>query len=119
MTKIQTTLLDLCAQQRFVFWHNTDASFADDSHWLFYSQQPQPAPEDDWLLDVRLRGKAFHADEVSLQLEELGLHTLSLHGHLKTRAAFGFFEDGDDLFIAKTGLAHAGSLAVMPTNSLV
>lgn len=116
--KIQTTLLDLCAQHRFVFWHDTDASFADelpglpdinvihvdrepalaiklavesaadDSHWLFYSQQPQPAPEDDWLLDVRLRGKAFHADEVSLQLEELGLHTLSLRGYLKTRAAF-------------------------------
>lgn len=49
-----------------------------ESKWLFYSQQAEPAPEHDWLLDVRLRAKAFHADEASSQLEELGLQTISL-----------------------------------------
>ena len=33
-SKIQTTLLDLCAQHRFVFWHDTDASFADELRGL-------------------------------------------------------------------------------------
>ncbi|AZN35881.1 hypothetical protein [Iodobacter ciconiae] len=44
-----------------------------DSKWLFYSQQEQPVPEDDWLLDVRMRAKPFHVDEASIQLEELDL----------------------------------------------
>jgi len=61
---------------------------AADSKWLFYSQQTEPAPEHDWLLDVRLRAKAFHADEASSQLEELGLQTISLRAHLKLRASF-------------------------------
>ncbi len=56
--------------------------------WLFYSQQPVPAPDQDWLLDIRMRSKPFFADETSMQLEELGLHTLSLRAHLKARAQF-------------------------------
>ncbi len=59
-----------------------------NSKWLFYSQKPVPATENDWLLDVRMRSKAFFADETSMQLEELGLHTLSLRSHLKTRSSF-------------------------------
>lgn len=58
------------------------------SKWLFYSQLPVPAIEHDWLLDIRMRAKPFYADEVSIQLEELGLHTLSLRSHLKSRAQF-------------------------------
>lgn len=61
---------------------------SSESKWLFYSQQAEPAPEHDWLLDVRLRAKAFHADEASSQLEELGLQTISLRAHLKLRASF-------------------------------
>lgn len=119
-SKLLQSLLAQFSQQRFVFWHDTDASFADvvsaldapdlrvvqvdstpalglkreieqaptGSKWLFYSQQEEPAPEDDWLLDVRLRAKAFHADEASSQLEELGLQTISLRAHLKLRASF-------------------------------
>lgn len=117
-SKIQQSLRAHFNEHRFVFWHDTEASYADelaafsgvqivyldtepalavkqavdqaalDSQWLFYSQQSEPAPEDDWLLDVRLRGKAFHADVVSMQFEELGLQNLSLRNHLKERAAF-------------------------------
>jgi uncharacterized protein (TIGR02687 family) len=40
------------------------------------------------LLDARLRGKAFSADSASMQLDELGLSSRVLHGHLKQRAKF-------------------------------
>ncbi|WP_348944740.1 BREX-1 system phosphatase PglZ type A [Chitinibacter sp. FCG-7] len=118
MTKIQQSLFSQFEQHRFVFWHDIEANFASeltglgditivqldstpalavkldierapaDSKWLFYSQQAQPAPEDDWLLDVRMRAKPFHADEASIQLEDLGLHTVSVRAHLKERSAF-------------------------------
>ena len=58
------------------------------SKWLFYSQRPVPVADQDWLLDIRMRSKPFFADETSMQLEELGLHTLSLRAHLKTRSQF-------------------------------
>jgi uncharacterized protein (TIGR02687 family) len=58
------------------------------SKWLFYSQRPVPVADQDWLLDIRMRRKPFFADETSMQLEELGLHTLSLRSHLKARAQF-------------------------------
>ena len=59
-----------------------------DSRWLVYATADCPAPEDDWLLDARLRGKAFSADSASMQLDELGLSSRVLHGHLKQRAKF-------------------------------
>jgi uncharacterized protein (TIGR02687 family) len=58
------------------------------SRWLVYAPNECPAPEDDWLLDARLRGKAFSADSASMQLDELGLSSRVLHGHLKQRAKF-------------------------------
>lgn len=58
------------------------------AQWLFYAPFPEPAPSADWLLDARLRGKAFSADTASMQLDELGLSTLALRGHLKRRAKF-------------------------------
>ena len=56
--------------------------------WLLYSNQPEPEPTKDWLLDVRLRSKSFRADSTSILLEDLGLSTQSLRGHLKDRAKF-------------------------------
>ena len=56
--------------------------------WLLYSNQPEPEPSKDWLLDLRLRSKVFHADPVSILLEDLGLSTLSLRSHLKERSKF-------------------------------
>jgi hypothetical protein len=119
-SKILTALKTLFESQRFVFWHDDDAHFAEEaaaleghnihvvntettpslklkidieqsdptSKWLFYSQRPVPVADQDWLLDIRMRSKPFFADETSMQLEELGLHTLSLRSHLKARAQF-------------------------------
>ena len=55
---------------------------------LLYSNQPEPEPSKDWLLDVRLRSKVFRADSASILLEDLGLTTLSLRSHLKERGKF-------------------------------
>jgi hypothetical protein len=41
---------------------------APDQRWLFYSNQPEPEPSKDWLLDVRLRSKIFRADSTSILL---------------------------------------------------
>lgn len=59
-----------------------------DQRWLLYSNQPEPEPAKDWLLDVRLRSKVFRADSTSILLEDLGLTTISLRTHLKERAKF-------------------------------
>jgi hypothetical protein len=56
--------------------------------WLLYSNQPEPEPTRDWLLDVRLRSKSFRADSTSILLEDLGLITQSLRGYLKERGKF-------------------------------
>ncbi len=61
---------------------------APEQHWLLYSNQPEPEPSKDWLLDVRLRSKSFRADSTSILLEDLGLTTISLRTHLKERAKF-------------------------------
>lgn len=55
---------------------------------LIYSTRPEPEPSDDWLLDVRLRSKAFRADTTSILLEDLGLTTQALRHHLKERSKF-------------------------------
>ena len=55
---------------------------------LLYSNEPEPEPSKDWLLDVRLRSRVFRADSASILLEDLGLSTLSLRSHLKERAKF-------------------------------
>ena len=59
-----------------------------NQRWLLYSNQPEPEPAKDWLLDVRLRSKVFRADSTSILLEDLGLTTMSLRAHLKERAKF-------------------------------
>ena len=56
--------------------------------WLLYSNQAEPVPAKDWLLDVRMRSKSFRADSVSILLEDLGLTTQVLRQHLKERAKF-------------------------------
>jgi uncharacterized protein (TIGR02687 family) len=56
--------------------------------FLFYSNQPEPEQADDWLLDVRLRGKSFRADSASILLEDLGLASQQLRAHLKGRGKF-------------------------------
>jgi uncharacterized protein (TIGR02687 family) len=59
-----------------------------DQCWLLYSTQPEPDPNKDWLLDIRLRSKSFKADSTSILLDDLGLVSQTLRGHLKERAKF-------------------------------
>ena len=56
--------------------------------FLLYSAKPEPEPTSDWLLDVRLRSKNFHADSASILLEDLGLISQRLRTHLKDRSKF-------------------------------
>lgn len=56
--------------------------------WLLYSPTSEPEPAQDWLLDIRLRAKSFRADSASILLDELGLSSQTLRGHLKERAKF-------------------------------
>ncbi len=59
-----------------------------DQRWLLYSPQVEPNPNHDWLLDIRLRSKAFKADSTSILLDDLGLSTQTLRGYLQDRAKF-------------------------------
>lgn len=56
--------------------------------WLLYAPKTEPEPAKDWLLDIRLRSKAFHADPASIHLEDLELTSLALRPHLKARSKF-------------------------------
>jgi uncharacterized protein (TIGR02687 family) len=56
--------------------------------FLLYSVKAPPEPANDWLLDIRLRSKSFHADNASILLEDLGLSSKQLRTHLKERAKF-------------------------------
>ena len=56
--------------------------------FLIYSNRPEPEPKLDWLLDIRLRSKAFKADATSILLDDLGLASPTLSPYLKTRAKF-------------------------------
>jgi len=61
---------------------------APRGRFLVYSVKPAPDPANDWLLDIRLRSRSFHADNASILLEDLGLTSLQLRAHLKERAKF-------------------------------
>jgi hypothetical protein len=58
------------------------------ARFLLYSAKPVPDPASDWLLDIRLRSRSFHADNASILLEDLGLTSQQLRAHLKERAKF-------------------------------
>ena len=61
---------------------------APRAKFLLYSAKPVPDPASDWLLDIRLRSRSFHADNASIMLEDLGLNSQQLRAHLKERAKF-------------------------------
>jgi uncharacterized protein (TIGR02687 family) len=82
--RVQLVRLDQCAALRV----KADIERQPAQRWLLYSNQPEPEPAADWLLDVRLRAKTFRADSTSILLEDLGLSSLSLAPHLKLRHRF-------------------------------
>jgi uncharacterized protein (TIGR02687 family) len=59
-----------------------------DGRYLLYAPAPPPAPEDDWLLDIRLYSGGFSADRASMLLADLKLTQVSLRAHLAERARF-------------------------------
>lgn len=61
---------------------------AQQKAWLFYSTQPEPVFEDDWLLNIRLQAKTFYADATSMQMDALGLQNHAVRDHLKQREKF-------------------------------
>lgn len=56
--------------------------------YLLYSAAEEPAFENDWLLDMRLYGRAFRADRASILLTELGLTRQQLRTHIALRRKF-------------------------------
>ena len=56
--------------------------------YILYAPYAEPAPEDDWLLDIKLYSYIFHADQASILLKELNLEHQSLRPYLKERKAF-------------------------------
>ncbi|AJY50827.1 BREX-1 system phosphatase PglZ type A [Halomonas sp. KO116] len=59
-----------------------------DTPTLLYFPYAEPAPEDDWLLDIKLYSGRFYADRVSMIFNELGLTRHVLREHLAQRQAF-------------------------------
>ena len=56
--------------------------------YILYAPYAEPAPEKDWLFDIRLYSYTFHADPASILLKELNLGHHSLRPYLKDRKAF-------------------------------
>jgi uncharacterized protein (TIGR02687 family) len=61
--------------------------------YLIYAPGPEPQPEDDWLLDIRLYSHTFRADRASIVLDDLGLANHALRAHIEDRRRF--FENKD------------------------
>jgi len=59
-----------------------------ESKYLLYAPTPEPAPSDNWLLDVSLYSRTFHADRASIILSELGLVQPSLRTFFGRHKAF-------------------------------
>jgi len=56
--------------------------------YILYAPFAESAPEDDWLLDIKLYSYIFHADQASILFKELNLEHQSLRPYLKKRKAF-------------------------------
>ncbi len=56
--------------------------------FLLYAPDYEPAPENDWLLDIKLYSYLFHADKASILIKELGIENQSLRPFIKERKAF-------------------------------
>jgi uncharacterized protein (TIGR02687 family) len=58
------------------------------TRFLLYFPYAEPAPDNDWFLDVRLYSAQFFADASSMLLTELGINQMALRGHIRKRQAF-------------------------------
>jgi uncharacterized protein (TIGR02687 family) len=58
------------------------------TRFLLYFPYAEPAPDNDWFLDVRLYSEQFFADTSSMLLTELGINQMALRSHIRKRQAF-------------------------------
>ena len=56
--------------------------------FILYAPYYEPAPEQDWLFDIKLYSYIFHADRASILIKELGLKNQSMRPFIKDRKAF-------------------------------
>ncbi len=56
--------------------------------YLIYAPYAEPPPAENWLLDIGLYSRTFHADQASIVLKELGLNQKSLRQFLIDHAPF-------------------------------
>ena len=56
--------------------------------FLLYAPFPQPAPQDNWLLDIQYRGLTFCADRAALIFADLGLRDRSLESVIRQYLKF-------------------------------
>ncbi len=56
--------------------------------YLIYAPYSEPDAKDDWLLDIRLYSRTFHADQASILLNELGLNSQVLRPYIASRRTF-------------------------------
>ena len=56
--------------------------------FLVYAPVPQPEPNDDWLMDIRLYSHQFYADTSSMVVDDLGLQHHYLREHINKRKKF-------------------------------
>ena len=59
-----------------------------EQRYLVYAPFEEPGADNDWLLDIRLYGRSFRADSVSILFDELGLSSQALRTHLASRQKF-------------------------------
>lgn len=59
-----------------------------EGKYLLYFPYPEPPPQEDWLLDIKLYSRRFYADRVSMLFNELGLKRFALRDHLAKRSVF-------------------------------
>lgn len=81
------------------------------SNYLIYAPFPQPANEDNWLLDILLYSAEFSADKVSMLMNELHLFDSSLRSFLSEQISF--FDNKDryqKLLALSTGNWNKASL---------
>jgi len=56
--------------------------------YLLYAPFAEPDAKDDWLLDIRLYSRTFHADQASILLNELGIKSQTVRPYLASRRTF-------------------------------
>jgi len=59
-----------------------------NERFILYGPYYEPAPERDWLFDIKLYSYLFHADKASILIKELGLENQSMRPFIKDRKAF-------------------------------